>query len=75
METAWKWLLRFKYTVVLLLVIALLSLAVITVPRIWGVVEKFGDAAEAVERSTRSIEDLIEKAEETLEDWQPVAGP
>ena len=75
METAWKWLLRFMYTVVLLLVIALLSLAVITVPRIWGVVEKFGDAAEAVERSTRSIEDLIEKAEETLEDWQPVAEP
>ena len=68
METAWKWLLRFMYTVVLLLVIALLSLAVITVPRIWGVVEKFGDAAEAVERSSRSIEDLIEKAEETLED-------
>jgi hypothetical protein len=68
METAWKWLLRFMYTVVLLLVIALLSLAVITVPRIWGVVEKFGDAAEAVERSARSIEDLMEKAEETLED-------
>ena len=68
METAWKWLLRFMYTVVLLLVIALLSLAVITVPRIWGVVEKFGDAAEAVERSSRSIEDLMEKAEETLED-------
>lgn len=68
METAWKWLLRFMYTVVLLLVIALLSLAVITVPRIWGVVEKFGDAAEAVERSARSIEDLMEKVEETLED-------
>ena len=67
-ETAWKWLLRCMYTVTLLLVIALLALAVITVPRIWDTVEKFGDAAEAVERASKSIDDIIEKAEEALED-------
>ena len=64
MEVAWKWWLRFMTTVTLLLVIALLVMAVLTVPRVWtlvetaeGVVHSIGEASEEIEDSVGTVEE------------------
>ena len=67
METVWKWLLRFMYTVTLLLVMTLLALGIFTIPRLWDAVEKLGGAAGTVENAARSIQDASEKAYDALD--------
>ena len=67
METAWKWWLRFMYTVILLLLMVLLALTAITVPRVWGILEKVGDTTDAVERAAEDITDILKEVEKELE--------
>ena len=69
MEAIWKWALRFLLTVILLLVIGLLSLAAVSVPRVWSTIDKFEDVAESVERTSRSIHSTSEKASDAIDEW------
>ena len=69
MESIWKWLLRFLVTVILFLVIGLLSLAVVSVPRVWSVIDGFSEVTDSLERTSRSLKSTSEKASEAIDQW------
>jgi hypothetical protein len=64
MEVAWKWWLRFMGTVALLLVIALLVMATLTVPRVWTLVETAERAVHSVGEASEEVSDSVGTVEE-----------
>ena len=67
MEDVWKWLLRFLFTTILLLVIGLLALAVASVPRIWDTIDATGDAVRSIEPVTRDVSDTLNEMTDAIE--------
>ncbi len=68
MESVWKWWFRFLMTIIIGLVIGILALVGLTVPRVWDLLDDFGQASGSIERTARSIDTLADKASQAIDD-------
>ncbi len=67
MKTFWKWVLRFFSTILLIGVIGGLALVNFFYPRVWGVMDDFGESVTSINAVAREVDSLTEQAEAEID--------